>query len=437
VDGSKVVTPNTPTNQIEAENPVLLAPPEQGKSMVANAFTMLSFGGTGWRLINDAYAQIVSCFQIFMLNGVYTQSGGYCSITNSATNFGLYALRASGYSSSAFEFDRGYIGTTGTIGSTQTITAFGWTRVDGPVNEFVVRVRDELTNADLTSTYKTSLPGYLSTSFNAATDVNTVTNVFTITSHGFLNGDAVVYDSNGGTDISPLFSGEQFYIGFLTGNTFKLFYDDSLTREVDIISVGSGTQYFNKQDYEMYVEEVIETHNQFQTLTLDAGSPSGYTFNIGDVILGTTGGNPNNAYVYSYDSMTKELVVCVNKVTIGLTETRNNFTTASQITSVDGVAASYFMTSGVASKSDLYGATFKIKPSIIGGAYTNLVTLPGKQIWFHRPSITNSSGHTWEYAGSGTDYNALPQNGGKGDPFYEQVGQNLGKVYTSGTNELR
>lgn len=436
VDGSKVVTPNTPTNQIEAENPVSGPAPDQGKSMVANAFTMLSFGGTGWRLINDAYAQIVSCFQIFMLNGVYTQSGGYCSITNSATNFGLYALRASGYSPNAFAFDKGYIGTTGTTGSTQTITAFGWTRTNGPINEFVIRIYAPGTNADLTSSYKTTLPGYLSTSFNAATAVNTSTNVFTITSHGFLNGDTVTYNSNGGTEIAPIYNGDTFYIGYLTSSTFKLYYDNSLTREVDIITAGVGTQYFTKQDYEMYVYNVTETHNQFQTLTLDAGSPSGYTFTVGDPIEGTTGAYPNKAYVYSYNSSTKQLVVCINKVTIGLTETRNNFTASSQITSVAGVAVSYFMTSGVATRSDLYGADFQIKPSITGGAFTNVATLPGKQIWFHRPSITNSSGHTWEYAGSGTDYNALPQNGGKGIPAYEQFSENLGKVYTSGTNEL-
>ena len=436
VDGSKVVTPNTSANQIEAENPVSGPAPDQGKSMVANAFTMLSFGGTGWRLINDAYAQIVSCFQIFMLNGVYTQSGGYCSITNSATNFGLYALRASGYSPNAFAFDKGYIGTTGTTGSTQTITAFGWTRVDGPINEFVIRIYDPITTADLTSTYKTTLPGYLATSFNAATAVDTATNIFTISSHGFLNGDTVTYDSNGGTDISPLFSGDTVYIGYLSSSTFKVYYDNSLTREIDIISVGAGTQYFRKQDYEMYVDELTETHNQFQTLTLDAGSSSGYSFTIGDLIEGTTGANPNKAYVYSYDSGTKQLVVCVNKVTVGLTETRSNFTTASQITSVAGVAASYFMTSGVVSRTDLYGADFQIKSTVVSGALTDVATLPGKQIWFHRPSVTNSSGHTWEYAGSGTDYNALPQNGGKGVAAYEQVSENTGKVYTSGTNEL-
>jgi len=435
VDGSKVVTPNTPTNQIEAENPVSGPAPEQGKSMVANAFTMLSFGGTGWRVINDAYVQIVSCFQIFMLNGCYTQSGGYCSITNSATNFGLYALRSSGYSPNAFAFDQGYVGTTGTVGSIQTVTAFGFTRPDGPVEEFVVRLYNPSTNADETSTFKSTLPSFLEVSFNAATAVDASTNVFTIASHGFNNGDTVTYDSNGGTEIGGIYNGDIFYIKYLTSNTFSLTYDDSLTRDVDITFVGAGTQKFKKQDYEMYVGEVIETHNTFQTLTLALGSPSGYTFVAGDVLTGLTGGFPNNAYVYSYNAGTRELVVSINKVTIGLTETRNQFAASSTITTRNGSAVSYTVSS-VVSRSDLYGATFQVIPTITGGTFTSTATMPGKKIWFHRPSITNSSAHTWEYAGSGTDYNALPQNGGQTVPEYEQVAQNAGRVYTSGTNEL-
>jgi len=53
-----------------------------------------------------------------------------------------------------------------------------------------------------------------------------------------------------------------------------------------------------------------------------------------------------------------------------------------------------------------------------------------------RPSIVNSSSHTWEYAGSGTDYNALPKNGGFTREENEQVEENYGQVYSSGTNEL-
>lgn len=435
VDGNLVTTPNTPTNQIEAENPISGPAPEQGKSMVANAFTMLSFGGTGWRVINDAYVQIVSCFQIFMLNGTYTQSGGYCSITNSATNFGLYALRSSGFSPNAFAFDKGYIGTTGTTGSKQTITAFGWARPNGPVEEFVLQVYNPNTNANLTNSYKTALGNYLQVSFNSATAPNTTSDVFTVVGHGLFNQDQVSYDSNSGTQIGGIFDGDIFYVKKLTNDTFELYYDNSLTRKVDITFVGSGTQYFIRSDYELFVDNVTETHNTFQDIVLAAGSPSGYTFNPGDVVVATTSGQPNNAYVYSYDAGTRTLTLSINKVTIGLTETRNLFTTASSITSVAGVSVSYSVDSA-SSRTDLYGATFEIAPTTTGGSFTNTATLPGKKIWFHRPSITNSSGHTWEYAGSGTDYNALPQNGGKTVSDYEMVSEQAGRVYTSGTNEL-
>ena len=152
IDGSKITSPNVGFVPQEQENPVIGAIPEQGKSMVANAFTILSFGGTAWRLTNDAYAQIVSCFEIFLLNGVYCQSGGYCSITNSATNFGLYALRSSGYSPKAFEFDRAFVTGTGAFEGLQTVSIVGINR-DTPVEEFVLRFREP----DYKTAYETLL----------------------------------------------------------------------------------------------------------------------------------------------------------------------------------------------------------------------------------------------------------------------------------------
>jgi len=396
---------------------------------------MLSFGGTGWRVINDAYVQIVSCFQIFMLNGCYTQSGGYCSITNSATNFGLYALRSNGFSPNAFDFDRGYIGATGATGSKQTITAFGWTRPDGPVEEFVLQIYDPSTNANLTNSYKLQLGNFRSLSFNAATAPDIATDVFTITAHGFFNQDQVSYNAGAGTLIGGIFNGDIFYVKKLTDDTFELYYDGSLTRKVDITFVGSGTQTFVRSDYDLTVDNVTETHNTFQDIVLAAGSGSGYTFNPGDLVEGTTGGLPSRGYVYSYDSGTRTLVLHINKVTIGLNETRNLFGASSSITQVAGASVSYTVSSA-SSRTDLYAAEFEIAPTSTGGAFTDTATLPGKQIFFHRPSITNSSAHTWEYAGSGTDYNALPQNGGKGIPALEQVSEGAGRVYTSGTNEL-
>ena len=103
VDGNLVRSPNSPIVAEEAEVDPDNIQPEQGKSMVAAAFTMVSFNGIGWRVINDGYSQVVSCFQIFCRYGSLTQSGGYLSITNSATNFGLFALRSTGFSPSVLQ----------------------------------------------------------------------------------------------------------------------------------------------------------------------------------------------------------------------------------------------------------------------------------------------------------------------------------------------
>jgi len=62
--------------------------------------------------------------------------------------------------------------------------------------------------------------------------------------------------------------------------------------------------------------------------------------------------------------------------------------------------------------------------------------LSGQTIKLHRPSIVNSSSHTWEFAGSGTNYLALPENGGTKIEAFEQVSENYGRVYVSGTDEL-
>jgi len=104
VDGSKVKQPNCPFPGLELDGTASF--PNQGKSMVASAFTIVSFGGTGYKVINDGYTQLVSVFVIFCQDGVLAESGGYCSITNSATNFGTYALRGVGYRAECYDLTK-------------------------------------------------------------------------------------------------------------------------------------------------------------------------------------------------------------------------------------------------------------------------------------------------------------------------------------------
>ena len=74
--------------------------------------------------------------------------------------------------------------------------------------------------------------------------------------------------------------------------------------------------------------------------------------------------------------------------------------------------------------------------NISTGNVIALADLVGETVRLHRPSIVNSSSHTWEYAGSGTNYLALPENGGVKIEANEQVSENYGRTYVSGTDEL-
>jgi len=254
VDGSKVKQPNCPFPGLELDGTASF--PNQGKSMVASAFTIVSFGGTGYKIINDGYTQLVSVFVIFCADGVLAESGGYASITNSATNFGIYALRGIGYRAECYSFD---VGTISNVSSTPTgrtiLTVTGLGRE--PLEHYVVKV------------------------------------------DGFRN----------------------------TNEDIEFFVD-----AVDGVTVGPP---FSAQ------------------LTLDNGT--GDALNL----TNTTTGN-------------------------------------------------------VVSPGTLTGETIKL----------------------HRPSIVNSSSHTWEFAGSGTNYLALPENGGTKTEAFEQVSEQYGRVYVSGTDEL-
>lgn len=436
VDGSKVRDPNIPINPIEAENPVEGDVPPQGKSMVANAFTMVSFGGTGWLVSSDGYAQVVSCFQIFCLNGSYCQSGGYLSITNSATNFGLYALRSSGFSPNAFAFDRAFVANTGTEGGRITLTTIGQSRV--PTAQYVLKFRNPTTDADVTNNFKSAS---VELTFDAATDVIPASNIITIPSHGLLNGDSVVYESDyltvpGNTIVPGLLDASIYYVSVVSLNTIRLFNDNGLSFPVDIEGLGVGTQRLVKNVEEFFVETVSSSHNVYQELELPPGPT--YVFGIGTAITGTTGAFTNNAYVVSWNNTTRKLIISNELTTVGEEQQRVKFTTLSTITE-DQTSPSPFTGIGIISATDrtnLFTATFKTNSTKTASEIQSPAGTIGLKCNFHRPSILNSSAHTWEYAGSGTDYNALPQNGGLGIPAYEQFTELPGRVYSSGTDEF-
>lgn len=432
VDGSKVRSPNIPVNFIEAENPVNITDgiPEQGKSMVANAFTMVSFGGTGWLVSNDGYAQVVSCFQIFCLNGSYCQSGGYLSITNSATNFGLYALRSSGFSPNSFAFDRGFVAATGASGGRTTLTSIGSQR--RPTEQYVLRFLNPDTGVDVTSQFK-SLE--IEKTFDAELDVNPANNQITIVEHGFLTGDGVIYSNEDNPTILGLIHRSIYYVRVVNDNVIQLFNDDGLSFIANIQEVGTGTHKLIKNTEEFFINNVDSFHNVYQELTLPPGTD--YLFAVGSSITGTTGAFTSNAIVLSWNPTTRKLIISNELTSVGDDEIRIKFTLTSTIDADQSTPAfTAIPILDAVDRTDLFTAIFKLESTKTASDILNAAGTIGAKVHFHRPSILNSSAHTWEYAGSGTDYNALPQNGGQGDVEFEQYTELPGRVYSSGTDEF-
>jgi hypothetical protein len=65
----------------------------------------------------------------------------------------------------------------------------------------------------------------------------------------------------------------------------------------------------------------------------------------------------------------------------------------------------------------------------------NGAVLTGAAVEFYLRSQVASSGHTMEYVGSGTDYRALPENGGVPDDSKQIVESNYGKIWTAITDQ--
>ena len=434
VDGAKIQTPNTTIIPEEAENPVSGPQPQFGKSMVAAAFTMVSFGGIGWRTINDGYAQVVSCFQIFCKYGSLTQSGGYLSITNSATNFGYYALRSSGFNQQSYVFDRGRVAATGTSGGSQTLRTIGLGRTDQDL--YILRFFDNAGNDD-TPDFK---PVVTQATFQPTVGLNTATDRFTVAAHPFLNADTVLYigDENSAPQrvIEGMVSGNQYYLGYIDSNTFQLYEDEALTRIVNTKSTPTGINTFQKGNVEFFASEILDSHNDYQVVSL-ASTSSTLNFVSGRQVTQLVPGGTAVGYAYTYNSSKRELVISVES-SAGLTrlfDVTDNISTL-KINDHSGSPVSIGIT-GVAGISTYYTVECKVGATIPDTVINGVGNLPETyKLHFHRPSIINSSSHTWEFSGSGIDYNALPENGGKTIISSEQLSELGGRVYSSGTNEL-
>jgi hypothetical protein len=75
----------------------LVHPSSPLESFVADAFTQVNQGGPGHLVINNGYAQFVSCFTTFCTYGFKVANGGFANISNSVIDFGAKGLISKTY----------------------------------------------------------------------------------------------------------------------------------------------------------------------------------------------------------------------------------------------------------------------------------------------------------------------------------------------------
>ena len=443
IDGNKVATPNV-------RRPNL---PPQGKSMVAAAFTIISFGGVGYRVFNDGYTQLVSVFCIFTQDGAIVESGGYASLTNSASNFGTYALRASGVREEAYEFDKGII-------ENVTFTDIGTPKFQieqlgtAPLEHYILKPGGfEL------EVQSGQNPLYFIDTTISATPVVPVTAIVQADKAMVVRGNY-----NRFTDAAVLLENNARYIAeeayFLAAVTSTNVYDQNRNkciRDVEEIvkawakdikndandaTWDAGKLYISSnaiQHISGYVNATKEVIDQAKALAKKA---------INNLLLrkGTTPTAQQTTNGYHVASWTDEIPYVDNAVIHDVTSSSGPYSTADCANVQNAIE-----TLGSLLNAILDNPTVTTPISVSGtptsrnAGWFTISAVSKDKLLNHpidllRPSICNSSSHTWEFAGSGNNYNALPQNGGKrgsddtGD--FEQVSQNNGRVYASGTDEL-
>lgn len=92
------------------------------------------------------------------------------------------------------------------------------------------------------------------------------------------------------------------------------------------------------------------------------------------------------------------------------------------------VGANYYTVTGAVPISGGYTVTFY--------PYLTTASTAGATISFYQRSQIASGGHTMEYVGAGTNYEALPWNGGIPIPANQIVEEGVGRVFFSTTDEL-
>ena len=444
IDGAKIADPNV----------IRPGLPPQGKSMVAAAFTIISFGGTGYRVINDGYTQLVSVFCIFTFDGCIVESGGYASLTNSASNFGIFSLRASGFRESAYDFDIGVV-------DDVTFDLIGTPTFDivqlnqEPREHYIIKIDGIKPVLKASENPEYFIDSVIQASGTEAL-VQADQQMFLIGNENRYTDAAVLIENNKKYIAEEAFYTELYQnIHSFQANYAKCIRDTELIVQAIADDIRDDGNAFTWDAGKAYIENSGVAHITGYTAATKAVFDEAVilckkAINNQLLEIGTT---PTTDQVNAYYHVAQYTTV---KPYIDTTVIHDVSSPAGAV----GTPGDLYSTSDCANVQTAIDTLNTLLDEILdnpsvttplpSGAARNdgqftldnstRYKLLNHPINLHRPSICNSSSHTWEFSGSGIDYNALPQNGGKrgseDTKDFEQVSQNNGRVYASGTDEL-
>jgi hypothetical protein len=400
------------------------------RSMVVDSYTQVNLGGPGCLVKNDGYAQLVSFFGTFCTFHVKTETGGQANLSGGGTSdFGDQGLVADGYSrlpnftgnSRVAVFGADRIEAAVTINTTSdtftTATNHGlsvndqvtFKATDGNLpTEIVTGTTYYVINANFTSTV------FSVSATEGGTAVNmtgSATGTYQVTRQGQLTADVVSFTSNRIGSLSRPNPGQLMF----PRQTFPSAGEPGSTGNAVTVTVTSGNEFTLPLNTFSYAHEYV----------------------TGGTV--TVGGTPYNVTSAVYDNTTGVITLTAS----GYTPSNGDSAVLSGLEFICPNQGAYVVTSSVpidangnnvaVDSPNLAGYRLNFYNSVNGGLRSTLSA--GQTIDFRLRSQVSCSLHTMEYVGSGTNYNALPWNGGVPIAANQRVELNNGRVFGATINE--
>ena len=424
-------------------------------SFVVDSFTQVNLDGIGCKVVNDAYAQLVSFFGTFCRYHVLTETGGQVNFTGGTTDFGTFGLVANGYSKTPLytaKAQRAHYGVRRselafTVTASTTLTRVAHGLIDGaPVTVKTATLLNLPAALVVGTTYyvvqKTADTIKLAATVGGTPlTVNGATSTITVVNQGELAVYCDNFTANRIGSASRPGNGVLMFpqlvfprTGSLAANAATPGTVNSVEQAGEVYTavaiLGTSPAIVGKHDYVLNSGTVTVTrvgifvNSQGQTIpTVPVAGLNTYTFNVTHCdynhLTGITKFRAQNYIPSALDSFyfTNCKFICpLSAYIVTSSEPINQFGQVVEETSPQKVGY----------KVNVYNATN-------GGLIYPI--LEDADLDFRRFSYISAPAHVFEYVGSGTNYSALPENGGvpRQSNAYQEV--NNGRVFISWTNE--